>query len=352
MKLPNGFGSVTKLSGKRRKPWMARVTVGWEGKKQKRIVIGYYATQREALQALGEYNQNPIGINHNITLGELYNKWYNKNYVNIDDEIKEKKKKTAQMYQTAWNHLGILADMRVKDIKTSHIQDVVHKMTKKGLKYSSCHKVKTLASILMKLALADDIIGTNYASLVKLPGQEKAKGEIFSDLEIVKLWENVDKVEWVDTILIFIYTGMRISELLSLTKFNIDVKEMLITGGAKTDAGKDRIIPIHEDIQPLVLKWYNKPGEHFITKDGQKIRPDYYRKFLYYPVLEKLEIRKLTPHKARHTFSTMLHRAEVDLDTRQKLLGHADVATTLHYTHPDIETLRRGISKLKIKKHR
>ena len=62
------------------------------------------------------------------------------------------------------------------------------------------------------------------------------------------------------------------------------------------------------------------------------------------------EIRRLNPHKARHTFSTLLHRAGVDMDTRQKLLGHSDVATTMHYTHPDVETLRRGIAQINILK--
>ena len=58
MKLPNGFGSVHKLTGNRRKPWRARKTVGWDfdpvekKAKQKYITIGYYTTQKDAIQAL------------------------------------------------------------------------------------------------------------------------------------------------------------------------------------------------------------------------------------------------------------------------------------------------------------
>ena len=58
MKLPNGFGSVHKLPGNRRKPWRARKTSGWvtDSKtgevKQKYVTIGYFSTQKEALQAL------------------------------------------------------------------------------------------------------------------------------------------------------------------------------------------------------------------------------------------------------------------------------------------------------------
>ena len=79
MKLPNGYGSVTKLSRNRRKPYLARVTLGWiinkeTGKAvQNRVTIGTFKTKKEALQALAEYGANPYDIqNNNMTLAELY----------------------------------------------------------------------------------------------------------------------------------------------------------------------------------------------------------------------------------------------------------------------------------------
>lgn len=69
MKLPNGFGSVYKLSGNRRKPYVAKKTKGWNinpdtGKaKQLYITVGYYATRKEALTALAEFNANPYDVN-------------------------------------------------------------------------------------------------------------------------------------------------------------------------------------------------------------------------------------------------------------------------------------------------
>ena len=68
MKLPNGYGSVKKLSGKRRKPWIVEKTVGWDadlqtGKiKQKRIIIGYFPTKKEGLEALASFNANPYDL--------------------------------------------------------------------------------------------------------------------------------------------------------------------------------------------------------------------------------------------------------------------------------------------------
>ena len=82
MKLPNGFGSVYKLSGNRRNPYVAKKTKGWEidpitGKsKQLYITVGYYPTRKEALTALAEYNKDPLILHHaTITFEEVYENW-------------------------------------------------------------------------------------------------------------------------------------------------------------------------------------------------------------------------------------------------------------------------------------
>ena len=68
MRLPNGYGSVVKLSGKRRKPYLVRKTVGWHYDKEKDkqvqdyIVVGYAPTKAEGLQMLAEYNKNPFDV--------------------------------------------------------------------------------------------------------------------------------------------------------------------------------------------------------------------------------------------------------------------------------------------------
>ena len=66
MKLPNGYGSVVKLSGKRRNPYLVRKTIGWHFDKEKDkqvqdfIIIGYAPTRAEGLQMLADYNKNPF----------------------------------------------------------------------------------------------------------------------------------------------------------------------------------------------------------------------------------------------------------------------------------------------------
>lgn len=341
MKLPNSFGSVYKQSGNRRKPWVARVTTGWtEDGKQIKYYVGSYKNRAEAIAALTEYNKNPIGERSGITLGALFDEWANLKYENIN-------KSTRETYNAAWNHLSKLSDMQFQDIKTSHLQDIIATMSKSGLSKSSCAKVKVLAGLLYQYAMSDDIIGKNYAELIKLP-EETAKGrECFSDLEIKAIEKLAEIDQWANTILILIYTGMRIGELLKLTRFSVDIDNMVITGGSKTEAGRNRVIPIHPKIQGYIRQWYNTSSSYLINRDGQRILVDYYRTQLYYPTLDKAGVRSLVPHSTRHTFASLLSKAGANTKAIQEIIGHADYATTANiYTHTDLEELRSAIEKI------
>lgn len=341
MKLPNGYGSVYKLSGNRRKPWIARKTIGWSDEgKQLYYTIGYFETRAKAMAALAEYNKNPIGERGDITLESIYEEWSKGRYPKLSP-------KTVESYEVAWNHLSQLGDEKVRDLKTSHIQNIIDKMAKQGLSYSSCHKVKTLAGILFKYAMADDIVDKNYAEMVQLPSKDNKKKEVFTDIEIKAIEELAKTDPWANTILILIYTGMRVGELLKLTKFNVDIKNMVIIGGIKTDAGKDRIIPIHSKVQSYVKHWYSTDSEYLINRKGKKVSVNYYRTNLYYPALEKAGARKLSPHICRHTFASLMARAKVDTKSIQEIIGHADYSTTANiYTHLNIEELKEAIEKI------
>lgn len=169
--------------------------------------------------------------------------------------------------------------------------------------------------------------------------------EIFSADDIKILFEN-DDVPLVDTILILIYTGMRISEFLNLNKFQVNLQEMVIVGGLKTDAGRDRIIPIHPKIQKYIINHYESCQNKLIEHNGKPYTSRYYRK-CYYRVLEELSVKKISPHKARHTFFTLMSLYCKDSKAMADIGGHTDARFTESvYVHPDIERLRSAISCL------
>src|SRR5690606_39516867 len=127
MRLPNGYGSVHKLPGNRRRPWRARVTVGWtpEGK-QLFYTVGYYATQREALAALAEYHEKPIGDRRDLTLGQIYEQWSEKAYETLN-------RSTVNGYKACWKRISKLADVPIRLIKTSDLQEIIDAMVEEGL---------------------------------------------------------------------------------------------------------------------------------------------------------------------------------------------------------------------------
>lgn len=341
MKMPNGYGSAYKLPGNRRRPWIARKTIGWdENGKQLYYTIGYFKDHPAALAALVAYNKTPIGERRDITLGGLYEEWSESRFSKIADQ-------TVNSYSAAWKHLSILKEEKFRDIKKTHIQSIIDKMTGDGFSFSSVHKVKVLTSLLYKHALADDIVDKNYAELVEMPENNSGEKEIFNDLEI-KAMEKLAKTDiWIGTILILIYSGMRIGEMLAHTKFTVDIKNLIMTGGNKTEAGKKKVIPIHSKIKEYVEYWYNQEGSYLISRNGQKISVNYYRKYLYYPALKKAKIRSLSPHSTRHTFASLLNRAGVDKTYQQKLIGHANYSTTANiYTHPEVAELRNAIEMI------
>lgn len=343
LKAPNGAGSVHRLPGRRRRPWRARVTKGWtpDGK-QLYYTIGYFETEREAQRALADYLERPIGERRDVTLGQLYEEWSSKAYQTLD-------RSTVNGYKACWKRISKLANEPVRLIRTSHLQSVIDDMVEEGLNRSSLEKAKTVCGILLDIAVADDIIPTNYARNVKLPPSRKPKKETFTDIEIRQIEKLAQDGDiWAGTVLILLYTGMRVGELVTLTRFQIDPEHWVITGGIKTDAGRDRPMPVHSRILPYVRYWYETAGPRLIHKDGKPMSVNYYRKYCYYPALERAGVtRHLTPHATRHTFATLLARAGVQPAHIQALMGHSDYAVTANtYTHPAVEELRRAIEAI------
>ena len=90
MKLPNGYGTVKKMSGKRRRPYVVKKTIGWhydEAKDkmiQDQMTIGYAATRAEGLQMLADYNNNPFDLKASkVTFQEVYERWSKEKFPTI-----------------------------------------------------------------------------------------------------------------------------------------------------------------------------------------------------------------------------------------------------------------------------
>lgn len=339
MKRANGTGSAYKLSGKRRNPWVAMVSEVNDKDEQVKKIIGYCKTKTKATELLDAYNVGAYAPPEKITLKEVYDEWH---------EQKNMSKSAKEGYEMGWNYIKDYGHLKFSDIRAAHLQKTIDKAEDKS--HSTVSKIRTLWSQLYKHAMKNDIATRDYSKYIDMPKNHKKTKVRFTDIEIKRLFELAEKEIYITPILIMIYTGLRIGELMQLTKFNIDLDQMIITGGIKTDAGRDRIIPIHPKIQPYIIKWYDMGGETLITgRSGDPLSAHNYREKYYKPLRDEYGFRKiLTPHCTRHTFASRLSASGVDTMYIQKLIGHADYATTANiYTHPEIVELTMAINKLK-----
>ena len=353
LKKPNGYGGIVKLDGRRRKPWAVRVTDDVRGGKQSYRYISYHETKTAALEALAHEQITPTSSKSKITLKELFEEWKGtKAFTDISRD-------TQYSYTAAYRHLEPLHKKTFVDLRTSHYEKLINSLTKTiknknssdvttvPLSQSSKSKVKILLGLLYKYAMQNDILNKNYAEFIRLDKTEKKEKEVFTKDEIQILFEN-DNIENVDTILILLYTGMRINEMLLLTKESVDFANNTITGGLKTEAGKNRIIPIHPKIRNYLLQRHNSATDKLFFRDENKPLTDsYYRKNIYRPLLERLNIPYKTIHCTRHTTATLLAEGGADINAIKQILGHSSYAFTADtYTHVDVEFLKNEINKL------
>jgi len=350
MRRANGTGTVVRLSGNRRRPYAVRVS---ERDKYGQIVqkaLGYFATAREAQEALDEHNRlkaqglAPAINQMSMTVGQVYEAWSARAYAKIGPQA-------VRGYVAAWKmRVSRFADRKMRDMTLDEWQSILDEDEKNGLSQSIVNKDLHVIKGLYAYSMERDIVGKDYSAFLDVPTiAPKVEKGAFTDFQLAKLEELArEDFPWADTVLMLCYTGFRISEFLSLTRFNYHSEYGgYLQGGLKTKAGKNRIVPVHPKIAPYLKRWLEKDGDTLINRAGKAISDDWYREKAFAPVAHLLGLPQATPHWCRHTFASLLHRAGTDTLTAKWLLGHStETDITEHYTHESIEELVAGIRKL------
>lgn len=320
---PKGGGCVSKLYGKRNKPFRA-IKNG--------ICLGTFESEREASICLLQYQEKNVTSLENITLLELYGKWQQTEW------YEKLSKSTKGNYSAVLPRLSDLYNCKIKDLKTSHYQSAIDKAKENGTKQRTFETLKTLISVLCKFAMSDDIISRNYAISLRIPETKSITKRNFTDEEILTLFYN-DHDETARIILCLIYTGMREGEFLGMLKKDVFLDKHYMVGGLKTESGKDRAIPIRNEITEYIEHFYNSSTSEYLVHNlkGNKIDKDNFRKLKYYPLLDKLKINYknedgknvLTPHRTRHTFIAENIKAGVKPEILTKIVGHSKYSTSV-----------------------
>lgn len=342
MKNPNGYGTIYKLSGNRRRPWIVRVPDGKDLKKQKLKykTLGYFATRTEAMIALADYNKSPYDIDaENITFAELYEKWSAEKFSDISVS-------NVGGYKKSFADSAALHNMKMADIRFEHLDGI---MADCDLNHPMRLRLRLLWRQLFGYAMERDIVQKDYSAFVKV-GKNERTGSIhkpFTDAEIKILFDNLNLNDLVDTILIMVYTGLRVGELLDILSENVHLNERYMRGGLKTEAGIDRVIPLNKKIIPFVKRWLDKGTKYLIQPDKGKTTYYAYKKLGWDIIMSRLGFDHL-PHDCRHTFATKADEVGMNKLSIKMIMGHASQDITEKvYTHRRIQELVDAVDLLK-----
>lgn len=334
----NGKGTVVKLSGRRRLPYEVRVNTHMDERYYPVYdVLGRYADRDEATAALLAYNKDPYDLNINkITFAEVYEKYFERKY------LKGKKKFSASSVnctKMAFKKCTTLHNRVFKDLRTDDLQAILDDWS---LSHAYMEHIRNLFNQMYDYAMQYDIIQKDVSKFVEITKPDDDEHGIpFTQEEIAKLWTAYrNHTDNIDMVLILIYSGWRIGELLTLNLEDINLVNLTYKGGIKTNAGKNRIVPIHSKIADMVRLrksqgWFQMTKGKFTSLFKQAVTAAGITTYH-------------TPHDCRHTFVTLLSNAGADEICIKRLVGHSsgnDVTEKI-YTHKDIEQLRVAIEKI------
>ena len=326
----------------------------------------YFPTYADAYKALLKYNENPYDVSSNITVLELFERWF--------DHYKDapgKSKSSINSIVSVWKYCSALYDFPVRELKIRHVRSLIDSaeitiggVTKPASPYTKT-RIKSLFNMMLDYAVEYELIEKNYARYMQLDNKiyQQLKDEYhdhiaFTDEEMDILWNNLGKIEYVDVLIFQCYSGWRPTELGLIRVENVNLKDGIIKGGIKTNAGTNRIVPIHPRVMPIVKKFYKQAVTHnseflincldgYVSRSGIHLTYSRY-KGRFNKIISKLNLNPAhRPHDGRKHFVTQAKKYHVDEYAIKYMVGHviSDITEKV-YTTREISWLKEEIRKI------
>lgn len=331
-KRANNTGTIYKREGNLASPWIA---------KKNNVYIGAFKTRTEAQKALERITDIDVNDKYNMTFAQVYERWEAERKREISDKM-------LKNYQLAYKQCETLHPMKMRKILRSDYQAAIIALEAQGKSKSTCNKLRVLLGQLGRWAMEEGITLTNPAEELTTVAKQKSTRGTFTEDEIKKIKES--KLPAADIALILISCGCRPGELFSVPLVNC--REDHFIGGSKTEAGKNRVIPIGPDGIAAYKKIRAKAiaDKKQLLIDGysgkNKTAPNYTKRD-WKELMEEVGIDGLTPYSCRHTFITRAIRSGMDLPKLEAIVGHVDRETTRIYTHLQAADLVAAVQTVK-----
>jgi integrase/recombinase XerD len=242
----------------------------------------------------------------------------------------------------------------VDAISARHVTAFVQRLSEKGLAATSIARKLTSIRRFHRFLVSEGLAVSDPTGTLESPKLWRKLPSVLTVAEIERLLEQPQgegPLAFRDkAILEFLYaTGVRISELITLTRKNLLPEVELVRVIGK--GGKERIVPIGraalravrtylQESRPQLAK-ENSEDVLFLNRSGLPFSRYGLWKILRKYVLQAGITKRVSPHTIRHSFATHLLEGGADLRAVQEMLGHADISTTQIYTHLDREYLKQ-----------
>ena len=271
-------------------------------------------------------------------------------YLNYIKYEKKLSKNTIESYKfdltNYYNYLTKIGIYSVKDISLSDINNYLKKINQEGLSAKSIARhittIREFHKYLVKIKKVSEDVSLNIENIK----QTKKIPVVINQDDMSKILdvnlENPFKYRDKAMLELMYGSGLRVSELVNLTVYSIDLENdsILIEG----KGNKERIVPINRYAKKAILEYLEVrnslikpkngiPDLLFLNNHGKGITRHGFNLILK-NILKDNDINtNITPHTLRHTFATDLLNNGADLRSIQELLGHSDIVTTRIYTH-------------------
>lgn len=359
MRNPNNYGTIVNLGKGRRRPLGVRVRTGVKLTSDYREIpqfkyIGYFENtpqgRKDAIALLADYNQGRTDIKADLvkkpTFKQLAEEWLERHEKQLATKNSTNVYSNMSHYKAGLKKCTPIYDKPINIVTYDDIQTIADNVSHMGK--SSVLKLKGLLNGTFDLARKHKYIPENFIDDVEFNYSIKDDSihSVFTDDEIKRLWELSDDQE-VKALLIMIYTGLRCTEFMRIKNENIHLKDRYFIGGMKTEAGRDRTIPIHEKIVPFV-EYYLSDNEYFFQNGTSKWSYSRFQVSFWNPLMKRLGMNHL-PHDTRHTCATLLDRANANPNCIKDILGHArEGVTNQVYVKKNIKDLIDAINLINI----
>lgn len=341
----------------------------------KRDCLSLREKEKTILKNLADGLGPPLALKV-IDLFERYERYNG----NVADKTKENRKFIAEVLKS-----GDFGSMPIERVRLSDAKDWVIHLKNQGYAYQSISNYKGYLSAAFNLAIQDDYVRKNpfdfhLNTIIQNDTKPRVALSIQQQQSFLQFVRE-DRVyrKYYDDIVILLGTGLRISELCGLTRYDVDLERRLISvdhqvyrlprrglcsAPPKTGAGV-RIIPMMQEVAEAMKRVFDrKPSKRsfridnltgflFTTRTGTPRSAVNYA-LIFQRILKKYREQdriplpeKVTPHVLRHTFCSRMAAAGMNPKALQYIMGHSDINMTLnYYAHMSAESAAAEMQRL------